>query len=276
MNWETMIVPESKPDTRSKNLSPELTLSQAQSEFTAHIRDPATVPAPPGIEGRRLKIYNDLVYNNIEGFLSGGFPVTRSLYREEDWHRLVRSFVRDCRCQTPFFLEISQEFIQFLMQQYEPSPVDPPFLLELVHYEWVELALDVAEEEIPELGPELQYDMLDGIPLLSELVWNLSYRFPVHKIGPGTEPDHPPVEPSYLVVYRNRQYEVGFMESNAATSRLLELLKDNSEEKSGRELLEQLAVEMNADSVTSVIEFGVNMLNQLLALEIIAGVRAAK
>ncbi len=248
-------------------------LQEAQREFTAHIRDPASVPGPHGIEKRRMKIYNDLIYNNIEGFLSGGFPVTRSLYRIEDWHRLVRSFVRDCRCQTPYFLEISQEFIQFLMQQYTLSPVDPPFLLELVHYEWAELALDVAEEEVGGEVADAAVDPLQGVPILSPLVWSLSYQYPVHKIGPGFEPDVPPPDPTYLVVYRNRDDEVGFLESNAATARLLELLRDNEAGASGLVLLEQLAAEMNSSSVTSVVEFGANMLRQFLELDIVASVR---
>ena len=33
------------------------------------------VNAPAGIESRRMKIYNDLIYNNIEGFISGGDDV---------------------------------------------------------------------------------------------------------------------------------------------------------------------------------------------------------
>jgi hypothetical protein len=259
------------PDTVTAKTS----LEQAQREFTAHIRDPATVTGPPGVEKRRMKIYNDLVYNNIEGFISGGFPVTRSLYRDEDWHRLVRCFVRDGRCQTPYFLEISQEFIQFLMQQYVLSPVDPPFLLELVHYEWVELALDVAEEEIEEEDAGVSVDPLEGVPVLSPLVWNLSYQYPVHKIGPGFEPDVPPTEATYLVVYRNRDDEVGFLESNAATARLLELLRDNDSCLNGLALLEQLAAEMNATSVTSVVEFGANMLRQFMEQDIVTGIRAS-
>lgn len=251
-------------------------LQGMQRAFTAHIRNPAQVEMPPGIESRRMKIYNDLIYNNIEGFLSGGFPVTRSLYRDEDWHHLVRTFISLYRCQSPYFLEISQEFINFVMQEHQLSPVDPPFLLELVHYEWVELALDVAEEEYPELATELAADPLGNIPVLSPLAWSLSYRYPVHTLGPGIEPDAPPAQPTYLVVYRNRTDDVKFLEINAATARLLELVRNNGEVQAGefhtgQELLQLLALEMNADSITSVVEFGATMLRQFLELGILAG-----
>ena len=246
-------------------------LSDVQAGFTAHIRNPAEVAAPAGIEGRRMKIYNDLVYNNIEGFLSGGFPVLHSLHRQEDWHRLVRDFVCNYRCESPYFLEITQEFLNYLMQTREPAPVDPPFMLELAHYEWVELALDVALETIPGQGEfPLETELLDAVPVLSPLVWSLQYRFPVHLIGPGFEPDKAPAEPTYLVVYRNRDDEVKFMESNAATARLLELLTDNPQGRSSRELLEQLAGEMNADSLTPVVEFGARMLAEFQQQDILA------
>ncbi len=247
-----------------------------QKQFTSHVRNPGEVAAPVGIEGRRIKIYNDLVYNNIEGFLSGGFPVTRSLYRDEDWHRLVRDFIVSYRCSSPYFLEISQEFLNYLLQREAMTPVDPPFLIELAHYEWVELALDVSTETFPE-DLDQDCDPLDGVPMLSPLVMNLRYSYPVHNIGPGVEPDQPPAEPTYLVVYRNRAEKVCFMESNAATSRLLELLDSNSslaeqgKPLTGRALLEQLAAEMNVESVTSIVDFGARMLQQFKRTDVLAG-----
>jgi hypothetical protein len=247
-------------------------LRTLQQSFTAHVRNPGEVNAPEGIEGRRMKIYNDLIYNNIEGFLSGGFPVIRSLYRDEDWHRLVRDFIVSYRCSSPYFLEISQEFINYLMHTRERSPVDPPFLLELAHYEWVELMLDVSTETFPG-DVSADGDPLASVPVVSPLVVSLQYRYPVHRIGPGNEPDHPPAQPTYLIVYRNRQEKVRFMEANAATARLLELLSANEALLSGREVLERLAKEMNAESVTPVVEFGARMLAEFLELDILAGCR---
>lgn len=260
------------PDSSSAQAAPA-TLKELQQRFTGHVRNPAVVDAPQGIESRRMKIYNDLIYNNIESFLSSGFPVLRSLYRDEDWHRMVRDFIVDYRCSSPFFLEISQEFLNYLMNSKAPTPVDPPFLLELAHYEWVELALDVSTETFPERDVDPAGDPLEGVPVLSPLVMSLQYRYPVHRIGPGREPDEPPAEPTFLIVYRNREERVRFMESNAATARLLELLADNPQGLSGRSLLEQLAAEMNADSVTSVVEFGARMLGEFLQQDILAGTR---
>jgi hypothetical protein len=246
---------------------PELVRQQA--EFTRHIRNPAEVGIPAGVESRRMKIYDDLIYNNIESFLVGGFPVLRSLYRDEDWHGLVRAFVRDHRCATPYFLEISQEFVGWLMQDFQPRPVDPPFAIELAHYEWVELALDVSAEEVTRSVAGDDFEPLQEILQLSPLAWLLSYRYPVHKIGPGVEPDEPPADVTYLLVYRNREDTVKFIEINAATARLLELVRDNEQHLSGRALLEQLAVEMNADSITPVVDFGATSLREFFQLGVV-------
>ncbi len=250
-----------------------LALQDAQREFAAHLRDPTTAGPPAGIESRRMEVYRELIYNNIESFLQGGFPVTRSLYSDRDWHRLVRCFVRDHRCHTPYFYEISQEFIQFLMQDYAPGPADPPFLTELAHYEWVELALSIDQREVDQAGAEPDGDLLTGVPVLSPLVWSLQYRYPVHRIGPGSRLPEAPAEDTYLVVYRNRADQVKFMESNAATARLLQLLRENPLGLSGNQLLRQLAEEMKAESVASLVTYGLKRLRQFAAQDILAGVR---
>jgi hypothetical protein len=69
---------------------------------------------------------------------------------------------------------------------------------------------------------------------------------------------------------------VKFMESNAATARLLELLADNPLDLSSRELLQQLAGEMNTDPLTPVVEFGARMLSEFQQQDILAGYRPKK
>ena len=239
-------------------------LSKAQFAMADFLRAPQSKPAPLGIEPRRLKIYQDLVYNNVESFISNGFPVLRSLYEDDQWHVLVQQFMHSHRCHTPYFLEISQEFLRFLTQGYQSQESDPPFIAELAHYEWVELALDVSQESLDDRG-KLDDPVL-GIPLLSPLAWLLSYQFPVHKIGKSFRPTEA-AEPTFLVVYRNREDEVCFMELNSASARLLELLRDNVD-ACGATLLSQLAQELGmADE--AVAGFGGELLLQLSGQSII-------
>ena len=239
-------------------------LHKAQFTMANFLRNPQTMPAPEGIEPRRLKIYQDLVYNNLEGFISGGFPVLRSLYADAPWHDLVSDFIDSHRCHTPYFLEISQEFLRYLTQDRESSAADPPFLAELAHYEWVELALDVSEQSIDSMGG-LRHP-LEEVVVLSPLAWLLSYHFAVHKIGQSYQPGEAD-EPTFLVVYRNRDDDVRFMELNSATARLLELLRDNTG-ATGSELLSRLAGELNM-SIDAVLGFGGELLTELAEQSII-------
>jgi len=61
------------------------------------------------------------------------------------------------------------------------------------------------------------------------------------------------------------------MELNAATARLLELIRENTS-ACGRQLLGQLAVELSMPE-ESVIGFGGDFLKQFLELSIISGCR---
>jgi hypothetical protein len=242
-------------------------MRQSQLTLARYLRSPDKARQPPGVEPRRLAIYERLVYNNIENFISSGFPVLRSLYTEEDWHPLVREFIERHPCHTPYFLEIGQEFLQFLLEEYQRREVDPEFMAELSHYEWVELALDVAEQELP---PASDWeDPLAVVPRLSPLAWLLSYRYPVQHIGPGFRPDAPG-EPVYLVVYRDRADQVRFMELNAVTARLVELTRDNGE-ATGEQLLRTLAGETGM-AARALLETGADQLRELLDCSVLTPV----
>jgi uncharacterized protein len=241
-------------------------LKRDQYRFSAHLRDPASQPAPAGVEERRLAIYRDLIYNNIEGFIRGGFPTLREITGDARWHAMVRDFIRCHRAHSPYFREISQEFLDYLQRERQVQD-DPPFLLELAHYEWVELALDVSTSVFPEELPG-QPDLLISLLRLSPLAWNLSYEFPVHQIGPAYQPTEPPAQPTFLVVYRNRREQVRFLESNAATSRLLTLLSGRAP-LTGLQALLLLADELQAPNSQSIIDFGKELLEKLWSLDII-------
>jgi len=245
-----------------------------QLAFAAHLRDPAVNPAPAGIEDRRVAVYRDLIYNNIESFLQSGFPVLRSLMSDDDWHRLVRGFVRDHRCQTPYFLEISQEFLLYLREGKACIPDGLPFILELAHYEWVELALDVSPEKLPELGCEQSSGVLDASLQISPLAWRLNYNYPVHNISLDFQPLQPPAEPTSLVVYRGPDEKIHFFESNAVTMRLLQLLENG--QLNARQALQQVACELAHPEPEVLVTMGEGIIVQLLSLSILypAGCRA--
>ena len=192
---------------------------EAQRTFAARIRQPAEQPLLDGISAGRMAVYEELFFNNIEGFISGAFPVLHRLIEASRWQRLVRSFIAEHQARTPYFLQISQEFLAWLQEGYVAEPGDPPFILELAHYEWVELALDVSEAELPEQGWSL-------------LAWPLAYQWPVQRIGVDFQPAKPPGEPTCLLVWRDGQDKVRFMQLSPFAYQLAVRLQAGAEAKS--------------------------------------------
>ena len=238
-----------------------------QRAFCAHMRDPDINAAPAAIEDRRLAIYRNLVFNNIESFLGSAFPILKSIINGEKWSQMVRDFISLHECQTPYFLKISEEFIKYLELNSEQYPL---FMLELAHYEWVELALDVSQQDIPSHPPH-EAHVLDDMALISPLAWRLSYRYPVHKMGPGyVEQELKDTDPlTFLIVYRNRDLKVGFIESNAVTFRLLDIIE--SDALSGRAAILKLATEIQHSDLKSLLAFGAEVLYALAGKDVIYG-----
>ncbi len=249
-------------------------LRAQQFALTRHLRDPQASPAPEGFEDRRLQIYRELLFNNIEGLLSGNFPVIGKLLGQDAWKALVRDFYRDHRCHTPLFPEIAREFLRYLEVRGEVErPDDPPFLQELAHYEWVELALQIAEVD-GDIGVDSDGDLLDGAPALSPLVWPLAYAWPVHRIGPDFRPDQPPAAPTLLLLRRDDDGTVRFSELSPLAFRLVQRLGE-SPQLSGREQLQALAVEAGSSEVAAFVEQGAALLEQMRGSGVVLGMRRA-
>ncbi len=238
-----------------------------QYAFAAHLRDPERAPPPAGIEARRLQIYRDLFYNNIESFLANAFPVMRTLLDDAHWHPLVRRFYANHPCHDPQLHGVARAFVDYLGASGETLA---PWLPELAHYEWVELALAVDPAELTPQLADPNGDLLDDVPRVSPLAWPLAYAWPVHRIGPSYQPTQVPAPPTCLVVYRTRGDEVRFMEVNPVTLQLLTLL-DSDTPPTGREALLQIAAALQHPQPETLVEEGTAMLAGLRARDILLG-----
>ena len=249
-------------------------LRRQQEAFAAHLRDPATAPAPAGVEERRLAVYRDLFQRNIEALLASNFPVLRKLLADAAWQRLVRDFYRTHRAQTPLFPEIGREFLRYLetrAQARRDPQVDHPFLLELAHYEWVELALSLHEADLAAVAHRPDGDLLDGVPVASPLAWPLAYRWPVQRIGPEYVPTEEPPHPTFLLVVRDRAGKVRFKQTGAVAFQLMQRLHANAD-LSGRAVLAAMAADAGQDLDRFVAD-GATLLQQLRNREAILGAR---
>ncbi len=260
--------------THPKTVNRPETLHSLQTRFAAHIRDPENHAAPADVEDRRMEIYRQLFFNNINEFLASNFPVLRQLYDDGAWQQLARDFYTEHRCQTPLFPELPKEFLRYLQDQRQDRPGDPAFLLELAHYEWVELALSMDEHELDDIEANSKGDLMAEVPVLSPLAWLLSYRYPVHRIRPGFEPESPPDQATHILVYRNRSDQVKFMLLNDVSYLLVNLLQEN-QGLTGLELLSEIAGKINHPDPSVVIDNGKTLLQDLCSKDILLGTRPA-
>lgn len=253
--------------------SPELPgFMQLQFAFAAAVRDPRQAKALEGVATHRLAIYQELVFNNIEEFLSNAFPVLRRISRDEQWLELVRDFIVEYRAATPLFPEMPREFLEYLAHTRVPRSHDYPFLQELVHYEWMELAVAISDALIDECGIDKEGSLLSGIPLLSPLARLCSYRFRVHRIGPAYLPEQPAALPTHLLIYRNQEERVNFIELNPVSAQLIQRIAE-ARAINGETLLQEIAREIAHPNPLTVIEGGLQLLEALRKRGIILGIR---
>ncbi|WP_440053533.1 HvfC family RiPP maturation protein [Pseudoalteromonas sp. T1lg65] len=201
-----------------------MSFKETQRQFMAYIRDPENQPMPQDIEARRMKIYTELFFNNVEGFVATAFPVLKSLYTESNWMTLVRAFFSKHNCQSPHFVDISKEFLIFLQSQYEPKDSDPVFLQELAHYEWLELHVATKIED----QNESQHENLSQPLYLSSVANIAHYQYPVHLISPDFQPAQSDGNTYSFVIYRDQHDDVQFIALNAMTALLLSFIDENS------------------------------------------------
>ncbi|GMU43148.1 MAG: putative DNA-binding domain-containing protein [Xanthomonadales bacterium] len=246
---------------------------ELQLRLARHLRDPARVPAPTDLEDRRVGIYRELLFNNVRGLLAGNFPVIRRLLGDLPFSALVREFYRRHAARTPLFHELGSEFVRFLGEHPELWQAEHPFLHELAHYEWVELALDLDPASFDDVRVDATLsDPLESVPVPSGLAWLLGYRFPVHRIRPGCQPGEAPAQPSWIVVYRNRADRVQFQSLEPLAARLLALVQEDGG-NCGRALVEQVASEAGQAAEPLLAPADV-LLRGWIAREVLAGLRA--
>lgn len=245
-------------------------LRALQAAFTAHIRDPAAAPPPPGVAPQRMALYAELFFNNISNLLASNFPVMRTLYDADDWRALVRGFYREHRSQTPLFTRIAGEFIRYLEDRAARGSADPPFLVELAQHEASELALAFDPCEIADVAHDPDGDVLSDVPIVSPLVRVCAYRYPVHRIGPAFRPGAPAAQPVLLLLVRDRSDTVRFFEIDALCALLLERLQANRRH-AGLVCLDHLLHELGRGAEPALRASGAAILQQLHARDAILG-----
>lgn len=116
--------------------------------------------------------------------------------------------------KSPYFYDLPKQFVEYI-NTIETLPWS--FLHELMHYEWVELDVELSVDSESNPSSNAHY-------ITNNSTRVLVYRYPVHQISKDFTPKQPPLNPTFLVVYRNSRFKVLFMQVNLLSAHLLELL----------------------------------------------------
>jgi uncharacterized protein len=251
---------------------PLKSFARTQLQFTQHLRSPAAVTAPSDVPAARMAVYRELVYGNIERMIANLFPVLRKITADEAWFALVQDFFQHHQCRAGLFTKVPQEFVQFMAHERDLTQ-DPPCVLELVQYEAIDYAVTIDPHDIDRTGVNYDGDLLTEVPVLNPIARLLAYQYPVHKISPDFIPESPPEVPTYLVVCRDRDDKVGFIDLNPVAARLLELIQQ-AHGITGRGLLERIALELAHPDPEAVVAGGREILERLRARDVLLGARA--
>lgn len=239
-------------------------LSEFQLNYGRHLRNPSENTLPLGVNKRRSEIYEDLLFNNIRTFIDTCFPVAKSLFSDQDWQVLARAFFHNWRCTTPIFSQIPYEFVRYISEgDISDSSIkssQPQWLPELLHYEWVELEVDVFEDDT-------KLENLKGL-ILNPSAKLLVYQWPVHTISNDQLPESP--LQTCLVVYRNIELSVRFLELNATTFMLLQFLEQHPSGFAS-DILHKFAKQIQHPDPTALVQFGFTLLAELHDANIIFG-----
>jgi len=231
-----------------------------QRAFTRHIRDPKKHPRPEGVATRRMDVYNELLFNNVVGQVSSCFPVARSILGEEVWRELVRAFFATHRCRSPYFRQIPEEFLQY-MQERDASDLEPDFLIYLLHYEWVELSVEISDKEADMRAIDPSGELFAGQPVLAPARMLLTYPYAVHRIGNDYQPTPEQQEQTSLLVFRDSSDKVRFIVMNPVSARLIALIETGG--VSGDQALEQIVDELQHPNPASALAGGRKILENL-------------
>jgi len=245
---------------------------QYQRAFTAHIRDPINQPRPENVTPRGMDVYKEIIFNNLFESVSACFPVAQKVIGKHAWLKLVKGFFREHSSTTPIFRKIPEEFLTFLAHLNTSEPTSlPPYLSSLCHYEWVELLVSSSADNIEENKIYSTDDLRKNIPVFTPSMQLLNYEYAVQKISPRHKPKAK--INTHLLVYRNVDFAVKFIEINASTYSLIEILKQ--EKMNCEQALTLLAHKMNQAQTENIIQFGLEILEDLRNQGVILGVNPA-
>lgn len=242
---------------------------QVQRQFLAHLRNPEWQQSPAGFARQGTGVYVDLLYNKFNDSLTTCFSVTHAILEGNPWQRLLKDFIAEHRCLSPYYRQIPDEFVRYLQNERRETS-DPPFLAELAHFEWMELVLSIADTGPVAAEPLSDTQLLENTLAFTPVMKLLHYLWPVQQIGPAYQPAEPPPTATHILGFRDAADQVQFIALNPATAALVLRLQGQC---TATQVLQELGKNLTPLELSNLMLFGKSILADLHRQGAVIGIK---
>jgi len=240
-----------------------------QRQFLAHLRNPGQQPLPTGFNQQGSALYVDLLYNKFNDSLTTCFPVTYAILGETVWQQLLKDFIAEHRCLSPYYRQIPDEFVHYLQNERQVTD-DLPFLYELAHFEWIELVLSIAETEPIVTETLSDNQLMEAMLVFTPVIKLLHYVWPVQQINQAYQTEEPPSVATHILGFRDAADQVQFIALNPATASLILQLQNGH---TAEQALQELGKDFTPSELSNLMLFGKDILADLYRQGAIIGIQ---
>ncbi|VAW30284.1 hypothetical protein MNBD_BACTEROID07-1579 [hydrothermal vent metagenome] len=165
--------------------------------------------AIPGTRQKGLDQYRRLIRNNIHNAMEQAFPIAYTVLKETQWNTLIDDFHANHPAATPQVWKLPEEFYTFAEANHYDEKFSLPFLNDLLHFEWIEIAVHTMADKTTDAFSK------DGNPLTDKIVVHPEYRmiqlnYPVHLYAAEEALSHK--GDYFLLTFRTRDFDVRFVD----------------------------------------------------------------
>lgn len=125
-----------------------------------------------------------MVFHVAEEAINAAYPLTKNLLAEREWTVVVKDFYRSGAMESPQLWRMPEALIAFVDKNYAQLQRKYPFLLELMHFEWAEIAVYMMPDNKVEMP--LNGDVENDHIVINPEMELLHFHFPVYLKPAGT------------------------------------------------------------------------------------------